>query len=132
LLAVALPRNGMPKAYCWPQGEGDPEMEGRFEGEYLPDRLSEEACRFVDENRDRPFFLCMRFYAVRAGRWKLLEHFETGRVKLYDLEKDLGETNDPAQAEPSRTRKLRRMLSDWRESVDAKMPDQPNPKYRRM
>ena len=34
--------------------------------------------------------------AVRAGRWKLIENHEDGRLKLYDLEADPGETVDVA------------------------------------
>jgi arylsulfatase A len=33
-------------------------------GEYLTDRLTEEAVRFIDKNSDRPFFLYLAHYAV--------------------------------------------------------------------
>jgi arylsulfatase A-like enzyme len=35
-------------------------------GEYLTDRLTGEAIRFVEENRDRPFFLYLPHYAVHT------------------------------------------------------------------
>lgn len=34
------------------------------EGEYLTDRLTDEATRFIDTNRDRPFFLHLAHYTV--------------------------------------------------------------------
>lgn len=60
--------------------------------------------------------------AVRSGRYKLLEYYENGTVQLFDLENDIGEQNDLAQSKPSIARKLTKMLHDWREKVDAKMP----------
>src|SRR3546814_3664817 len=32
--------------------------------------------------------------AIRAGKYKLIYHYETRRVELFDLDKDPGETND--------------------------------------
>ncbi|MGB0578374.1 MAG: sulfatase [Limisphaerales bacterium] len=60
--------------------------------------------------------------AIRLGRYKLLDYFENGSVQLFDLENDIGERNDLAKSKPDITRKLRRMLQDWRREVDAKMP----------
>ncbi len=67
--------------------------------------------------------------AVRQGRWKLVEHFETGRLELFDLETDIGEHDDLAQTYPERTREMHRMLQAWREEVGANMP-LPNPGYK--
>jgi arylsulfatase A-like enzyme len=33
-------------------------------GEYLTDRLTSEACKFIESNKDRPFFLYLSHYAV--------------------------------------------------------------------
>ena len=60
--------------------------------------------------------------AIRLGNFKLLEYFENGTVQLFDLQKDLGEQNDLSKAKPETTRKLLKMLHDWRREVDAKMP----------
>ncbi len=35
-------------------------------GEYLTDRLTVEACKFIEQNRDRPFFLYLAHYAVHV------------------------------------------------------------------
>ena len=60
--------------------------------------------------------------AIRAGRWKLIEHLESGKVELYDLEADLGETVDLAEKTPGVTKRLRTMLQQWRRDVGAEMP----------
>jgi len=39
-------------------------LPSRREGEYLPDRLADESIAFVEENKERPFFLCLWPYAV--------------------------------------------------------------------
>ncbi len=68
------------------------------------------------------------YSAVRAGDYKLIEFFEDGRLELYNLRDDIGEERDLATKEPALVRKLRRMLSTWREGVDAKIPE-PNPDW---
>ena len=60
--------------------------------------------------------------AIRLGNYKLLEYYENGSVQLFDLENDLGEQDDLSKAKPEITRKLLKMLHDWRREVDAKMP----------
>ena len=60
--------------------------------------------------------------AVRFGHYKLLEYFENGTVQLFDLQNDIGEQNDLSKSKPDITKKLLKMLHDWRKEVDAKMP----------
>jgi arylsulfatase A-like enzyme len=60
--------------------------------------------------------------AIRLGKYKLLEYYENGSVKLFDLEKDIGEQNDLSKAKPDVKAKLLKMLHEWRREVDAKMP----------
>ncbi|MGE3819848.1 MAG: sulfatase [Isosphaeraceae bacterium] len=67
--------------------------------------------------------------AIRAGDWKLLEYFEDGRVELYHLKDDPGESRDLARVEPDRAETLRRRLARWRDDVGAQLPE-PNPSYR--
>lgn len=43
-----------------------PELEEPGEGEYLTDRLTDESLRFIEESRDRPFFLYLSHYAVHT------------------------------------------------------------------
>ncbi len=60
---------------------------------------------------------------MRAGRWKLIEWFEDGRTKLFDLAADVAESADLSSAQPDVTRKLLGQLRAWRESVGARLPD---------
>ena len=62
-----------------------------------------------------------------AGRRdKLVEHFEDGRVQLFDLATDEGEQHDLATERPERAAELRARLDAWRNEVGAAMPT-PNP-----
>jgi arylsulfatase A-like enzyme len=67
--------------------------------------------------------------SVRDGDWKLIEFFETGRLELYNLRTDPGETRDLAAHEPQVASRLHELLRNWRQSVEAKIP-QPNPDWR--
>lgn len=60
--------------------------------------------------------------AVRSGRYKLLEYYENGTVQLFDLVNDIGEHKDLSKSKPDVTRGLRKLLHEWRDEVDAKMP----------
>ena len=66
--------------------------------------------------------------AIRSGDWKLIEFFDDGRLELYNLREDIGETNNLAAAQPERAKQLREKLAQWRKSVDAAMPVA-NPDY---
>jgi arylsulfatase A-like enzyme len=49
------------------------------DGEYLTDRLAEESCKFIEANRDRPFFLYLPNYAVHTplmAKKEMIEHFK--------------------------------------------------------
>ncbi|NOZ21913.1 MAG: sulfatase [Planctomycetes bacterium] len=68
------------------------------------------------------------FGAVRKGDWKLIEFYEDGKLELYNLKDDIGETIDLAQKMPEKARELHGLLKSWRKKVNAQMPT-PNPKY---
>ncbi|MEX2565171.1 MAG: sulfatase [Cyclobacteriaceae bacterium] len=54
------------------------------EGEYLTDRLTQEAIAFIEENQAKPFFLNLPFYSVHTpimGKQNLIERFENKRGK---------------------------------------------------
>ncbi len=66
--------------------------------------------------------------AVRAGDYKLIEFYENGRRELYDLKKDLGESNNLIESKPDVAKELYGKLDAWRKAVGAKMM-KPNPDY---
>ena len=55
---------GHPRSYFSPYR--NPELKDGPKGEYLTDRLTDEALRFVEANRDKPFFLYLPHYAVHT------------------------------------------------------------------
>lgn len=57
--------------------------------------------------------------AIRAGDWKLIEHYEDGRCELFDLAADPGESKDLGSREPKRVAELRGKLEQWRRSIKA-------------
>ncbi|MCS7239000.1 MAG: sulfatase [Thermoguttaceae bacterium] len=69
------------------------------------------------------------FSIVRVGRWKLIRFYHSGRDELYDLEADIGETQDLAIAQPDRLAELRRELEKFLQETGARVP-RPNPNYR--
>jgi len=77
---------------------------------------------------DRPFFWHQPHYtnqggrpagAIRLGDWKLVEHFEDGRLELFHTGDDVGEATDRSAAEPARVADLRGRLEAWRRNVSA-------------
>ena len=59
---------------------------------------------------------------IRSGVWKLLEFFEDGRLELYNLKDDIGETRNLAEKEPERANEMLRRLRAWRKEIHAPMP----------
>ena len=45
---------------------------------------------------------------IRAGDWKLMEFLEDGRLELYNLAEDIGETRNRAGDEPARVAEMKR------------------------
>jgi arylsulfatase A-like enzyme len=59
---------------------------------------------------------------IRSGDWKLIHYYEDGRDELYNLSKDIGETNDLAEINASKTKELSRKLNAWLKETSAKIP----------
>lgn len=83
-----------------------------------------------DDARD-PLFRTRPGSALRIGRWKLHEYFEDDALELYDLSSDPSERTNLAGAMPDKTTELHRLLVDWRERVDARVPTQRNTHFNR-
>jgi arylsulfatase A len=58
------PTAGQPDGYFYPYG--DPNLPPGFTGEYLTDRLADEAEAFIANNQPGPFFLYLSNYAVHT------------------------------------------------------------------
>ena len=81
-----------------------------------------------DEQRD-PLFRSRPCTIMRFGDWKLHEYHEDGALELYNLRSDQGEANNLVKSEPKVTQELHLRMVQWRESLQAPVASEPNPKY---
>jgi len=70
---IAGGHTGHPASYFWPYGTANNDHRvpmlaeaGGHDGEYLTDRLTDEAIKFIDSHKEKPFFLYLAHYAVHA------------------------------------------------------------------
>jgi len=95
---------------------------------HFPAYLQSYSGKFNREQSD-PFFRSRPVGVVRIGDYKLMEHFEDGRLELYNLADDIGEKNNLAESMPEKVQELLTIMKKWRESTNAPVPTEPNPKY---
>jgi len=67
--------------------------------------------------------------AIRMRDWKLIEYFEDGHLELYNLQDDLGESQNLADVRAGKRDELHRQLVNWRADVGALVPS-PNPDWK--
>ncbi|MBH05439.1 MAG: hypothetical protein CMJ20_03875 [Phycisphaeraceae bacterium] len=68
--------------------------------------------------------------AVRRGNWKLIEYFEPNRdAELYNLESDISEQHNLIEVETQVAKDLFDLMVEWRKSIDAPVPTEPNLLY---
>jgi arylsulfatase A-like enzyme len=63
----------------------NPRLSNGPAGEHLPDRLAEETAKFIEANKDKPFFAYFSFYSVHTplmAREDLQKKYEEKRAKL--------------------------------------------------
>lgn len=60
--------------------------------------------------------------AVRAGEWKLVKTYETGKLELFNLRRDPGETTDLSAREPARTVELHALMQRMLAAENAELP----------
>lgn len=59
---------------------------------------------------------------IEIGDWKLMEFFEDGRLELYNLRDDIGESKNLAKENPDKTKELHTKMLAWRAAIHAPMP----------
>ena len=57
--------------------------------------------------------------AIREGDYKLLENYEDGTFKLFNLKEDIGENNDLSKTYPKKAASMRAKLHAWYQEKDA-------------
>jgi len=79
---------GAPTTFFYPYGGSSrwggefryvPHLEFGSEGEYLTDRLTDEALRVIERTKDKPFFLNLCYHTVHTpieGKPELIEHYK--------------------------------------------------------
>ncbi|WP_293011290.1 sulfatase [Mongoliibacter sp.] len=60
--------------------------------------------------------------AIRNGKWKMIHNIETDTYELYDLEKDISESENLINVFPEVGRDLINKLENWKNEVQAQMP----------
>ena len=81
-----------------------------------------------DEQRD-PLFRSRPTCVMRQGAWKLHYFFEDQATELYNLEDDIGETNDLSSQQPKVVAKMLAAMNAWQKTVKAPLPQTPNPNF---
>jgi len=87
-----------------------------------------QAYAVVDEQPD-PLFRARPCSVVRKGDWKLIQYFEDGRLELFNLKEDEGETNNLATGNPAKRKEMFKVLSDWQKVIGAPIPSEKNPEF---
>ena len=95
----------------------------------------------TDESRD-PVFRTRPVSVIRKGNWKLFMFHEewildggkdkiatNNAVELYNLKKDLGESNNLSNTKTRKRDKLLDELIKWQREIKAPIPSEPNPDY---
>lgn len=102
-------------------------LEGGPKGEYLTDRLTSEALKFIEQNKDNPFFLYISHFAVHDplhGKPDLVEKYEK---KLKSMEQQQGPSyileGNPDTPDPSSREELNALLNDKRYESFTNLPD---------
>lgn len=77
---------GAPGTYFYPYYKGKKPkkkdihgLENGKEGEYLPDRLTDETIKFIEANKDKPFFVYLSHYSVHTpfeAKKKYIEYYK--------------------------------------------------------
>lgn len=60
--------------------------------------------------------------AIRQGPWKLVKHFETDKIELFNLSTDIGETRDMATEEAAKAQELEQALIQGLKRMNAQFP----------
>ncbi len=98
-----------------------PDKNAKYDGELMLDAIS----GIKQQKRTKPIFWIRPpdrpgykgdndpDLAIRKGDYKLLMDFDGANVQLYNLEKDMGETQNLKEKEPAKAAELKKDLEEW-------------------
>ncbi len=84
--------------------------------------------RSNNQNRDL-LFRTRPGSVVRFGDWKLHQYFEDNGIELYNVKEDISEKRNLANDYPQKVEELLSLLNNWRNEVNAPVPNQLNQEY---
>jgi arylsulfatase A-like enzyme len=84
---------------------------------------------FKGDQRNTDAFRTRPTSTIRSGDFKLHQFYEDGRVELYNIREDIGETKDLSKTNPSKTKELRTKLNAWIAKTNAPVPTTLNPEF---
>lgn len=64
--------------------------------------------------------------AIRSGDYKLLKFYDSDSVELYDLKKDISESQNIAEEMPNKAKQLQSKLEAWLSDTNASIPQRTN------
>lgn len=64
--------------------------------------------------------------AIRSGDYKLLKFYDSDSVELYDLKKDISESQNIAEEMPNKAKQLQSKLEAWLSGTNASIPQRTN------
>lgn len=67
--------------------------------------------------------------AVRDGKWKMVQNYETGGTELFNLQEDIGEEKDLSLIHSDKSKELFTKFKHWLKDINANLPLQ-NPEFK--
>jgi arylsulfatase A-like enzyme len=84
---------------------------------------------YKGDNRNKDAFRTRPTSTIRSGDFKLHEFYEDGRIELYNIREDIGETTNLARKNPAKAKELKEKLEAWKVKTNAPVPTKLNPEF---
>lgn len=78
---------------------------------------------------DRLYWRATPCSVIRKGDWKLIQYFESGKIELFNLNKDLEEQRELSKSHPEKAEDLLHELKRWQRNTHAVIPTTLNPDF---
>ncbi len=78
---------------------------------------------------DRLYWRATPCSVIRKGDWKLIQYFESGKIELFNLSKDLEEQRELSKSHPEKAEELLQELKQWQRKTHAVIPETLNPDF---